>query len=1048
MHKRFRWLILLLPFFTLSNAFCQPKDVDFHLNAHLFAGQKVIKVKRNFNDIYLWVLAAGNKIYRVNSVTLSVNDYTAKFAAYSNVPFVDIMGHSADTVFIATGTKLIECANGNIKVFTSANGIPGTINSLGIDLGWNENINGTRMEMLIGTNKGVRTFIVATQKIGVLPDGAWAGNSSTANSKVYESTYRTECYKDSLNTSMSGWDSDTLHYLPVAFNTSYIYQGNGAFFVGYVWNGNNTFGDKINTVHPVNDASNPNAQGYFSSYFWGSEKGMFQDVINSSYYFPTCPWSRYLNGIKVNKITDIMGLTSFSTSYGSALIKKNLLIGTDNGFYFSSNMYNPNGFYPPKFSLFHYTDIGTTVINDICVNAVPNADPICENGVWLAANDGLYLLKPDYGKYPGNQKQKLISFKNQPDTLSQLKVCALSKATATVQGEYTNIQWYKNGVELPGASKDTLAITVAGEYNAVIYDPCEGLHIESNHLKVTIITGPVFTFNYPPRLQYCDSTSATLKVTYSPAYHYRWYKNGELTGDTTSSATVAESGKYNVEVSACTDSWVPSTTVQLDLVNLPQASVTSQKSFYCQGEAASLSANLEADSSYTINWYRNGILQTAFKDKPAITTADPGNYVVKINSNIADCEKTSAVYKLAFVTTPTFTFNYPNQLQYCAGTALTLQVSGSASYQYRWYKDGVLNNVTAQSMPVTEAGKYYVEVSSCAGSWVPSKEVQVTFVQVPVPVIVADKPAYCIGDNARLSVKDIVDPGYVINWYKDDALLSGNTNKTFIITNVPGNYTAVLANNVPNTDGTTCSQTSAIQVLEFNPPPTISIEKIVSTTLCEGQTVRLAAHYSGGSVLWSTGEVADQINVTAPGNYTLTITSTAGCQLTASMDVAFLPNPVLAVNDASICTYKNEAVTLTAPPGFLQYEWNGTPGTQTYLVTRPQTVSLRVTDANGCQATQQIKVADKCPNVYIPNTFTPNNDGINDTWVIEGLDDDPTADVKVFTRYGSLLFEDKGHNTTWNGEYNGKKLPAGVYYYIVLAKRGTQKFSGSVTIIY
>jgi gliding motility-associated-like protein len=154
------------------------------------------------------------------------------------------------------------------------------------------------------------------------------------------------------------------------------------------------------------------------------------------------------------------------------------------------------------------------------------------------------------------------------------------------------------------------------------------------------------------------------------------------------------------------------------------------------------------------------------------------------------------------------------------------------------------------------------------------------------------------------------------------------------------------------------------------------------------------------------------------------------------------------VNDTSICTYKKQVVTLTAPPGFSQYAWNGQTGGETYDVSSPQTVSLTVTDINGCQATQEIKVTEECANVYIPNAFTPNGDGINDTWVIEGLDGDPTASVKVFTRYGSLVFESKGYGTPWNGEYQAKKLPAGVYYYIITAKNGSQKFSGSLTVIY
>jgi len=118
------------------------------------------------------------------------------------------------------------------------------------------------------------------------------------------------------------------------------------------------------------------------------------------------------------------------------------------------------------------------------------------------------------------------------------------------------------------------------------------------------------------------------------------------------------------------------------------------------------------------------------------------------------------------------------------------------------------------------------------------------------------------------------------------------------------------------------------------------------------------------------------------------------------------------------------------------------------LVDHPQTLTLRVTDANGCQATQDIQVADECPEIRIPNAFTPNGDGINDTWTIIGLEYDPTALIRVFTRYGQQVYQSKGYGTPWNGEYRGKKLPVGAYYYIINTKNGSQTYSGEVTIIY
>jgi len=338
-------------------------------------------------------------------------------------------------------------------------------------------------------------------------------------------------------------------------------------------------------------------------------------------------------------------------------------------------------------------------------------------------------------------------------------------------------------------------------------------------------------------------------------------------------------------------------------------------------------------------------------------------------------------------------------------------------------------------------------VSSCPGSWVSSKEVQVIFINLSTPVVSFDKSSYCTGDPAVVSENLQPDPSYTINWYRNDIAVPGVTNFVSFTADLAGNYKAVAVYNTQNSDGSFCQEISAEKSLVFNPPPTVSIKQMVNTTLCAGQTVTLSAQHSEGTVQWSTGETTDQVAVPQPGAYTVTVTSAAGCQANASINVSFLPDPVLKLKDTSLCTYKNQTITLTAPAGFSAYSWNNGASTQnTFAVSQPGTVTLMVTDANGCQATQQISVAERCASVYIPNTFTPNGDGVNDTWAIDGLDE--TAIVKVFTRWGAEVYQSIGYGKPWNGQYNGKQLAPGVYYYLITAKSNTQKLSGSITILY
>eukprot|EP01037_Dinobryon_pediforme_P017342 gene17342-17533_t len=536
----------------------------------------------------------------------------------------------------------------------------------------------------------------------------------------------------------------------------------------------------------------------------------------------------------------------------------------------------------------------------------------------------------------------------------------------------------------------------------------------------------VFTFNYPDKIQKCNNAPDTLQTEFNPGYHYRWYTNGVLNGDTTNVNIVTQSGRYKLEVSACTNSWVPSKEVELDMITLPLPTVSADKLIYCAEDTARLSVNIPAGNAYDINWYRDGALLRQFKNAVQISA-----------------------FNLAFVSSPSFTFNYPSNLTYCAGTPVSLTVNSKPGYRYRWYRDQSLTGDTLSVINIAASGTYKVEVSACEGSWVPANPVNVNLIELPVPAISLDKPAYCIGDNAKMTINISPDPSYTISWYRDNIPVAADQDQQSVITSITGSYAVLLTSNTSNTDGSKCTKISGPQQLIFNPPPVISIREIVKTTICDGQTVGLQASYSGGKIKWSTGDSSDQINVTSPGNYMATVTSAAGCVADTIINVRFLPDPVLNLKDTSVCIYTAQTITLIAPVGFSAYQWNdGVSAAQTFQVRTPQTVSLTVTDANGCQATQQIMVSAQCPDVHIPNTFTPNGDGINDLWDIAGLEADHSALVKVYNRYGTLLYESKGYPTPWNGEMNGKKLPAGVYYYIVNAKNNKQKYSGSLTIIY
>jgi len=86
-------------------------------------------------------------------------------------------------------------------------------------------------------------------------------------------------------------------------------------------------------------------------------------------------------------------------------------------------------------------------------------------------------------------------------------------------------------------------------------------------------------------------------------------------------------------------------------------------------------------------------------------------------------------------------------------------------------------------------------------------------------------------------------------------------------------------------------------------------------------------------------------------------------------------------------------------------------------------------------------------NAVIPNAFSPNGDGINDTWEIPLLKTYPNCSVEVYSRYGQLVFKSIGYSKNWDGTFNNQALPIGTYYYIIKTSPSANPLSGSVLVI-
>lgn len=227
------------------------------------------------------------------------------------------------------------------------------------------------------------------------------------------------------------------------------------------------------------------------------------------------------------------------------------------------------------------------------------------------------------------------------------------------------------------------------------------------------------------------------------------------------------------------------------------------------------------------------------------------------------------------------------------------------------------------------------------------------------------------------------------------------------------------------------------------------------TNPLDGTTVSRSWDLGDGS-LRSAPSVTYTYGVANTFNVKLFITNSQGCN-SDTMTKAFTVHPYPVV-DAGPDRYILEGGTITLQPSVsgndLQYLWlpatflnnNAIATPNVVKPTTDMTYTLLVTARGGCSRSDNVFVKLlKFP--VIPNTFTPNNDGINDFWSIDYLDTYPGNRVQVFNRYGQLVFESYGYSKPWDGTYKGKTLPIGTYYYIIEPKNGREPLTGYVTII-
>lgn len=371
-----------------------------------------------------------------------------------------------------------------------------------------------------------------------------------------------------------------------------------------------------------------------------------------------------------------------------------------------------------------------------------------------------------------------------------------------------------------------------------------------------------------------------------------------------------------------------------------------------------------------------------------------------------------------------------------------------------------------QDFTVSTPGTYYIPVTYTAPDIDACNQSESATVRVVVkPGPKADfsfnVPA-CLADSIRFTGTAVPGSFNLINynWLFDDNSATNTINAVKLFTNTGSQN---IRYRIYADNGCTGDTTKTITISES---PTASFI-ITGAPFCEGKPITLTSAATGISS-WN-WELGNTTSTTVPpftysfstGTYAVKLVAktASGCPSdTVEQSITIYPTPV--VNAGADKTIRaGTSVTLDAtvtPAGDYNFSWS--PSLYLDAPTIPNPVSaplvstgytIRVVDRqSGCSGEDDVAVT-VISELFIPNAFTPNNDGRNDKWIIPGLALYPEAVVSVFNRGGRKIFESKGYTSNpWNGTFKGAIQPNDVYVYLIELRDETKKIiKGTVTII-
>lgn len=479
---------------------------------------------------------------------------------------------------------------------------------------------------------------------------------------------------------------------------------------------------------------------------------------------------------------------------------------------------------------------------------------------------------------------------------------------------------------------------------------------------------------------------------------------------------ITASGTYslNLDASACSSvtdlcgNIAPSGSLPFTITAISTAMTTVDANCGQNNGSATVTAT-GGSGSFTYAWNTNPV-----QHSQTASNLGPGIYTVTVNDGSCTAIATTTIANIGGITLQSSTVD-----EMCGqsnGSATITATGGLGTYSYHW---STLPPQTAATASNLTAGTYYVTVSDGTCSKIDTVIIQnIATLNASITNIINENCGMADGSATVTSNGGTLPITYLWNTTPSQVTPTAG--------NLPaGNYNVI----VSDANGCSVSLNAVIVVVNF---PVAAVSSIMAH--CNQPDGSATVTASGGSgnytYLWNTGETTAAISGLYPGVYTVTVND-GHCDTIASVSIANQPGPAADFTyHPNPITIDNAQITFTSTTeNATSWQWDFGDGTGTfygesmehsYYAVGSYFVTLIVTDSYDCTDTiiQEVVVHDIF-TIYIPNSFTPDGDGLNDVFQAYGISwEENTYEMIIYNRWGNIVYQTTDPSKPWNGGYN------------------------------